>query len=324
MKRAIWAVTIGLCLAGMGSPVLAQVIALPASERTEQAIRNTERALNDARRVSTVAAGLLSDPRLATAATPEAFAAVIEPRRAEIVAGRAEIQAIRARLLALPQVSRPSDPAQMRMSDQTVREVAAMAARIDALMVNVLDVADGVRDGDRDKAMRGIMGAATGSVAMIQAQAVTLRAQAATLPEDTSNHGLLSAMACLSDGVASLQQGLMGAMGRTTAAAALRSAQTCTVERALAGRQALAREVATPSANPTLNRLTAQLAPFSVSIFDELDRGALTLGMAATALERGDSIQKMVGAEFATFQQIMARVQALSAQQGAIQADQLE
>lgn len=324
MKRVTLAVAISLCLAGAGAPVMAQVVVVPAGERAEQAIRNTEQALNDARRVAAVASGLLSDPRLATAATPEAFAAVVEPRRAEIGAGRAEIQAIRARLQVLPQVSRPSDPPQMRMSDQTVRDVAAMAGRIDALMGDVLAVADGVRDGQRDKAMRAIVAVATGSVTMIQAQAVTLRAQAATLPENTSNHGMLTAMACLSDGVASLQQGIMGMMERPAAIAALRVAQTCTAERASAGRQALEREIATPSPHAELNRLTARLAPLSISILDELDRGGVTLGSAAAALERGDSLQKILGAEFATFQQIMTRIQSLSAQQGAIQADQLE
>ena len=323
MKRTGLAALACLCLFMSAASATAQVVAVPAGQRAEQAIRNIEQALSDAQRLSHVGGGVLSDPDLASARTLEAFAAVVERRRSEISTGRAEVQAIRARLLALPQVSRPSDPPQIATSDQAVRDVAAMADRIDTLLGDVVGVADAVRDGDQEKAVKHVQAVAGGAVTMMEVQVVTLRAQAATLPENSSARGQLSSLACLSEGAAALQKGMMGMSDRSTAATAVRSTQACTAEQSAAGRRALEREVAAPS-NPTLARLTARLAPVSRNLFSELDLGAEALGQAATALARGDSAQSVAGNEFAAVQQVVMRIQALSAQAGAIQAEQLD
>lgn len=324
MKRTGLAALACLCLAMSAASATAQVVAVPADQRAEQAIRNIEQALGDAQRLSHVGGGVLSDPALAGAQTLEAFAAVVERRRSEINAGRAEVQQIRTRLQALPSVSRPSDPPQIATSDQAVRDVAAMADRIDTLLGDVVGVADAVRDGNQEKAVTHVRAVAGGAVTMMEVQVVTLRAQAATLPENSSARGQLSSLACLSEGAAALQKGMMGMSDRSTAAAAVRSSQACTAEQSAAGRRALEREAAAPASNPTLARLTARLTPVSRNLFSELDLGAEALGQAATALARGDSAQMVAGNEFAAVQQVVMRIQALSAQAGAIQAEQLD
>ncbi|RZJ05061.1 MAG: hypothetical protein EON89_05290 [Brevundimonas sp.] len=324
MTRCVLAAVASVWLGLAATPVAAQIVAVPASPRAEQAARNAEQAMKDAERITALAAGQLSDPRMATATTPEAFAALVEPRRADLAAARTEVQAIRDRLLAMPPAARPSDPPQMRLVDQTVLDVARMAGQIDDLMANALGVADGVKEGDRAKVSRSIIAVATGTVVLTQAQAVALRAKAATLDEGTSNRAQLAGLACLSEGIAAFQQGLLGMAERPAAAVAIRAAQACTVREVASGRAALDRETAPAVGGAAVQRFAVQYEELSADVFDQLDRGSLTLGQAAESVERGASVRDVVANEFVVFQDVMTRVQRISAQQAAAQAAQMD
>lgn len=319
--RKLISAALAAAVLSVAAPAAAQVVALAPGEQSDQAIRNLEIAMQDAGRISAISTNVLTDPALATAPTLEALAKLIEPRRPQIHGARMELQAIRSRLLAMPSVSTPSDPVQLRLADQSVRDVGSMAGRVDALMAEMLSLADAVRDGDRASSVRAALAIQAGAVTLMEGQALMLRVQAASLPADGSSFGQLTAMACLSEGVAALQGSLYQTLDRTTAARRIREGRACVVENVALALAAVERERGA-DLPPSVAELARQMEPLTLQILDELDRGAAVLGASAEAVSRGEGLQ-MLMPRLTEFQTTMAAIQSITGRQAEVQARQL-
>jgi hypothetical protein len=302
-------------------PVSAQVLILPPDARSDQALRNVETASVQAQRMATLTTELLADPRLATAPTPEALAALIEPRRSDYVAAQAQIQAIRANLAALPSVSDPDDPAHLQLTDHTVQSAVELADKLDVLMLSAINLIDAVRAGDSNKAMASVTALTTGGVVIMQAQAISLRAQATFVPQDNSSFDQLMALACLTDGVAAFQVGMAGG-DRQESASGLRVAERCIRKHVGEARQKFEREKAAPPP-PSVADFAARVILLYENMLDLLEEGGAVEASAADAMDRGDSIGSLVTTEFAKLQRVMTGIQANGAEIARIQADQL-
>lgn len=316
-------VAVGLATVALApSTATAQVVPLEMTGRSEQAIRSLETAMDSTQRISALAHPFIADPVLMSAPTPEAFAAQVELRRVDIAAARAEIQTIRTRLEALPRLSRPSDPPQMRASDQSIGAAIAVAGKIDGLLGDLLGVADAVAAGDRANAMRSLVSMATGALVLMESQAETLRSQANLMPEGTSSYGQFHAMACLSDGAVAIQLSVYGMLEPAAAAGRLDEARLCITRHTQQSRLALARE-AEESLPPPVAALRTRITPLSRKILDELDVAAGSLETAAKALASGPNHQ----ATLDTVHQLQASSSAITQygqRQAQIAAEQLD
>ncbi len=316
------AVAVALGFAALSAPVPAHAQVLVPQAQSDMAIDHMRQATTVAQRVTVILVETVNNPAYTSARDADEMSAALAAMRPGLAAARSEIRRLSAELEALPAVSTPSDPPEMRMVDRVVTDISGFSLRIEALFGVLEDLGDALKAGDEVRSQQLAGSLLKGSVAVMEGQALMLRARAPMTPSDSSAFSQISALACFYDGFAAMQEGTFEIVKRSEAAASMSEAGSCMEEHVARGRPAVEREAMAPHDSPVLENIRDGLAPIRRNSLAELERGASLLNDARTALLAGssaDAILAEYGERATAFEQ---RFQALAAQEVEIVARQ--
>lgn len=303
-------ILVALGLAALpAAPVHAQVVVPQA--QADRAIDHMRKATAAAERVTAILLRTVNDPAYSSARDAGELSAAISGMRADLSAGRREIRQLSAELSDLPRIAQPSDPAELRVVDQIVGDIASFSLRIDAFLGVLENLGDALEAGDQQRTQQLAASLIKGSVAVVEGQSLMLRARLPMMPSDSSNFAEVSTLACFYDGFAHLQTGAFEIVERPEAAAAMSQASACMADQIAKGRLAVEREAVASMDAPVLDRIRDGLAPVRRAMFTELENGLSILDEARTALLGGASMEAILeayGGRTAVFEQ---RFQAL-------------
>ncbi|HYC74258.1 hypothetical protein [Brevundimonas sp.] len=286
MRRVISAALAAVALLA-AVPATAQIIIVPEAQG-EAAIRHSQLATATAQKVTSLMLAVVNDPGYVEATSPDDLAAYIDANRARIASTRAEIRRLKAELDALPTVGRPSDPPQIRISDQVVDDIAVFCGNIDDLLGDVLALGDALKSGDGARSQRVAMSLMRGSIAVVDAQSLMLRSRLPLMGSDTSAYHRVSAMACFYDAMAAYQRGEYEFVTRSEAAGKVAEAEACMRERIAASQTFLRIEAVAPPPRADLIAMRDQLTAVYAETLTQLTKGADLLGEAQSVMARGD------------------------------------
>lgn len=238
MRRLFYAVIFGASLAAsslvIGAPVLAQ-------DAPHQEILDRDREVSVAvRRSGEILTNFLGDPRFTSPANPAALAATVEAETAALTAARTELLQISEALSGLPPLAGSGRSADLDRRDQHRENIAAIVVVMAGIFDHFLSMPALAEAGDEAgvrAAYRSVMVAGSMQQTM---QAAGLRGQAATLPYANADNAKLIAMACLSEGLAALQNGVLAVASHDRTIQALSDAETCVHENIERGRSYVA------------------------------------------------------------------------------------
>lgn len=285
-------VAVVLTMAALSAPAHAQIMVPQA--QGDLALDHMRQATAAAERVTVILVETVNDPAYASARDAEQLSAAIAGMRPGLAAGRSEIHRISTELGALPTVSTPSDPPEMRLVDRIVTDISAFALRIDGFLGVLEDLGDALQAGDQQRIQQLAVSLIKGSVAVVEGQALMLRARSPMMPSDSSSFAQVTTLACFYDGFAALQEGSFEIVKRSEAAAAMSEASACMTEQVVRGRLAVEREAAAPLNAPVLEQVRDGLTPVHRTMFTELESGISILNDARAALLAGASAESLL------------------------------
>ena len=296
LLRALAALTLGCApLAGaLAVPTAATAQVMVPQAQGEAAIDHMRQATQAAERVTSLLLKVSGDSAFTGAQSPAELSAAIAGMRGDLAASRQEIKTIVARLNALPRIARDGDPAELRLVDRVVTDIAAFSAGIDEYLANVEDLGEALAAGDEVAAQRLAGSLVRGSVAVVDAQSLMLRARLPMMPSDSSSYSQVTSLACFYEGFASFQRGAFGLTGRREAGAGMERAAACMTDENVRGAAALERETLVEHEDARLNGIRDGLAPVRRSMFKELEGAAELVDEARRALVRGDNLESLM------------------------------
>lgn len=273
------------------SVVSAQVIVPQA--QGDAAITHMQQATAAAERVTALLLKVSTDPAYANAGSPEEMRVAIAAMRGDIAASRREVRGIVARLNALPRIAGEADPVELQLVDRVVNDIAAFSRDIDELLATVENLGDALETGDQARIEQLAGALMRGSVAVIEAQSLMLRARLPMMPSDSSSFSQVTSLACFYEGFADFQRGAFGIVRLEAAGVGMERAVSCMTGENARGAAAIEREVAVDHNDARLNALRDGLAPLHRSMFKELEGAAVLLDEARRAMVRGDSLDAL-------------------------------
>jgi len=274
------------------SAAAAQVIVPQA--QGDAAVDHMRQATEAAERVTNLLIKVSADPAYAGARTPDELHAAILAMRGDIAASRREIKAIVARLNALPRIAGAGDPAELQLVDRVVGDIAAFSTEVDDLLASVEGLGDALAAGDQARIQQLAGSLMRGSVAVIEAQSLMLRARLPMIPSDGSSFSHVTSLACFYEGFANFQRGALRLARPQEAGAGMERALGCMTGENVRGAAALEREAAVDHHDVRLNDIRDGLAPVHRSMFKELEGAAALLDEARRAVVRGDSLESLM------------------------------
>lgn len=286
-------IAVALAMAALSAPAAQAQVMVPQAQGN-RALDHMRQATAGAERVTAILIRTVNDPAYSSARDAEQLSAAIAGMRPELAAGRIEIQRISAELAALPAVSTPSDPPEIRMVDRIVTDIADFTLRIDGFLGVIEDLGDALLANDQARSQQLAMSLMKGSIAVVEGQALMLRARLPMMPSDSSGFAQVSTLACFYDGFAALQEGAFDLVKRTEAGAAMAEASACMTEQVAGGRQAVEREAVAPLPEPLLERIRDGLTPLHRTMFTALEGGAAILTDARASLLAGASTESLL------------------------------
>jgi len=287
----------------VGFAPLAAVLALPSAATAQvivpqaqgdAAIDHMRQATEAAERVTSLLLKFSADSEFNGARSPAELSAAIAGMSGDLAASRREIRTIVARLNALPRIAGADDPVELRMVDRVVTDIAAFATGIDELLANVEGLGEALAAGDEVAAQRLAGSLVRGSVAVVDAQSLMLRARLPMMPSDSSAYSQVASLACFYEGFADFQRGAFGLSRPQEAGAGMERSFACMTGENARGAAATEREVLVDHGDPRLNGIRDGLAPLRRSMFKELEGAAALLDEARRALVRGDSLESLM------------------------------
>ena len=286
------------------SAAAAQVIVPQA--QGDAAIDHMRQATEAAERVTSLLVKVSSDPAYNSATTPDEMSAAIQAMRGDLAASRREIRRIIAGLNSLPRIA----VAELRLVDQVVTDIAAFSGDVDELLATVEGLGDALATGDEARIQQLAGSLVRGSVAVVEAQSLMLRARLPMMPSDSSSFSQVTSLACFYEGFAEFQRGALGIVRPEQAGAGMERAVACMTGEITRGKAAIEREAATDHHDPRLDGIRDGLLPVHRSMFKELESAAALLDEARRGILRGDGIASLskVGERTIAFEQ---RFQAL-------------
>ena len=290
------------------SAAAAQVIVPQA--QGDAAIDHMRQATEAAERVTSLLVKVSSDPAYNSATTPDEMSAAIQAMRGDLAASRREIRRIIAGLNSLPRIAGDGDGAELRLVDQVVTDIAAFSGDVDELLATVEGLGDALATGDEARIQQLAGSLIRGSVAVVEAQSLMLRARLPMMPSDSSSFSQVTSLACFYEGFAEFQRGALGIVRPEQAGAGMERAVACMTGEITRGKAAIEREAATDHHDPRLDGIRDGLLPVHRSMFKELESAAALLDEARRGILRGDGIASLskVGERTIAFEQ---RFQAL-------------
>ena len=299
---------------GVAAPTAAAAQVIVPEAQGDAAIDHMRMATEAAERVTSLLVKVASDPAYTGARTPDEMRVAIAAMRGELAASRREIQAIARRLNALPRVAAATDPVELQLVDRVVVDIARFSTEVDELLANVEGLGDALTAGDQARIEQTATSLVRGSVAVIEAQSLMLRARLPMMPPDSSSYSQVTSLACFYEGFAAFQRGALGLARPEDAGAGMERAVACMTGENARGAAAVEREVAADYGDARLNGISAGLGPVHRSMFKELDGAAALLDEARGAVLRGDSLESLMkyGDRTTAFEQ---RFQALVSQE---------
>ena len=288
---ALVAVVLGLA-ALPASAARAQVLVPQA--QGDMAFDHMRKATAAAERVTEILLQTVGDPDYSSARDANQLSAAIAGMRPGLAAGRSEIRQISAQLDALPRISTASDPVELRIVDRTVTDISAFSLRIEAFLGVLEDLGDALQAGDQQRSQRLAVSLMSGSVSVVEGQALMLRARLPMMPSDSSAFAQVSGLACFYDGFAALQEGAFEIVPRSEAGVAMSAASACMTGQIANGREAVEREALAPMDAPVLERIRDALTPVHRAMFEELKNGLAILTEARASLLDGASMESLL------------------------------
>lgn len=288
---AVIAVALGLAV--LSAPAAQAQVMVPQAQG-DMALDHMRQATSAAERVTAILIQTVNDPGYSSARDAEQLSVAIAALRPKLAAGRNEIQQISAELAALPTISSPSDPPEIRMVDQIVTDISAFTLRIDGFLEVIEDLGDALLANDLARGQQLAMSLMKGSVAVVEGQSLMLRARLPMMPSDSSGFAQVSTLACFYDGFAALQEGAFDLVKRTEAGAAMAAASACMTEGVASGRLAVEREAVAPMTEPVLAQIRDGLAPQHRIMFTTLESGVSILDEARASLLAGASTESLL------------------------------
>ena len=287
---ALAALTVGFApfatVLAVPSAATAQVI-VPQGQG-EAAIDHMRQATEAAERVTSLLLKVSGDPAYAAARTPDEVSAAIAGMRGDLAASRREIKSIIARLNALPRVAGEDDPAELRLVDQVVADIAAFSTEVDELLATGEQLGDALAAGDEARIQRLAGTLMRGSVAVIEVQSLMLRARLPMMPSDSSGFAQVTSMACFYEGFADFQRGALGLARPEEAGAGMERAAACMTAENARGIAAVEREITIDYDDARLDDIRDGLVPVHRAMFKELEGAATLMDEARRAVLRGD------------------------------------
>jgi len=315
MSRLLAAMLVGgfLAVAGAPAPALAALnvgfapfaaaLAVPSAARAQvivpqaqadASIEHMRQATEAAQRVTSLLVKVSSDRAYASASTQDEMSAAILAMRGDLAASRREIRSIIASLNALPRIADDGAPAELRLVDRVVADIAGFSTDVDELLGTVEDLGDALAAGDEARIQQLAGALVRGSVAVIEAQSLMLRARLPMMPSNSSSFSQVTSLACFYEGFAEFQRGALGIVRPEEASAGMERAVGCMTSEIVRGKAAIEREAATDHQDARLNGIRDGLAPVHRSMFKELEGAAGLLEEARSAVLRGDSLASLM------------------------------
>lgn len=280
------AVAVALAMTALSAPAAHSQVLVPQAQG-DSAVDHMRQATAAAERVTAILLQTVTNPEYASARDADQLSAAIAGMRPGLAAGRSEIRRISAELGALPTISTPSDPPEVRMVDRVVSDISAFTLRIDGFLGVLEDLGDALQAGDEQRTQQLAVSLMKGSVAVVEGQALMLRARLPMMPSDSAGFAQVSTLACFYDGFAALQEGSFDTVKRSVAGAAMSEASACMVVQVASGRQAVEREAVAPQGAPVLEDIRDGLTPVHRTMFATLESGISILNDARDALLAG-------------------------------------
>lgn len=293
---ALAALTLGCApfAAALAVPSVASAQVIVPQAQGDAAIAHMQQATAGAERVTALLLKVSTDPAYANARSPEEMRVAIAAMRGDIAASRREIRSIVARLNALPRIASESDPVELRLVDRVVSDIATFSSDVDELLGTVEGLGDALEAGDQARIERLANTLVRGSVAVVEAQSLMLRARLPMMPSDSSSFAQVTSLACFYEGFAEFQRGAFGIVRREAAGAGMERAVACMTGENTRGAAAIEREVGIDHGEPRLNAMRDGLAPIHRSMVKEMEGAAVLLGEARRALLRGDDLEALM------------------------------
>ncbi|MDZ4364432.1 hypothetical protein [Brevundimonas sp.] len=320
MLRILAAILI-LSMGFAGTATAQQAYEVPADQATV-ANCNMQTAAAAGRRISELLAATLSDPRLNQARTPQDMAAFFDITAPQITAARTEIKALEASLRGLPLVGTDTDAIPLILTDRIVRDFIELAVRADALLASAEQIRDAVHSGDTALYNHASGQFRAGAVALMEAQGLMVRSRLPFIPSDTVLHAQLSAMACFSDGLATVQRRIYGIQDRQESVEGLKGAHDCMIEHIALGRAALSRDRSDVPSDAVLADIMAELNPLREEFFRVLDTGAALIADLRDRTAAGGDMGPVYSAQLPAINEFQQVLQSLFARELDIMARQ--
>ncbi|KQW86601.1 hypothetical protein [Brevundimonas sp. Root1279] len=241
MKPRLRLLAVALCLA-FASPAAAQTMS-PALEA--KVIERGEAISAATVRTTELLAGTMSDPAIASPTSLPGLVAAIEAKADVIAAARVELRALHDDLLARANLADQgdglgaSDAATLRGMDGNAHKIAALTLRADAILEALQAIPPAARSGDAERVNASIRTFVSGTVVLHEVQAQNMRSKASEMDSGSPQEAQFLAMACFSDGQATLQSAVAGLTARPAAVGELASAEACMRDSVAAGRRSL-------------------------------------------------------------------------------------
>ncbi|WP_298743535.1 hypothetical protein [uncultured Brevundimonas sp.] len=280
--------------APLAAPSVAAAQVIVPGAQGDAAIDHMRVATEAAERVTSLLVKVASDPAYAGARTPDEMSAAIAAMRGDLASSRREIQDIVRRLNSLPRVAGEADPVELRLVDRVVVDIARFSAGVDELLAAVEGLGDALTAGDQARIEQSATALVRGSVAVIEAQSLMLRARLPMVPSDSSSYAQVTSLACFYEGFAAFQRGTLNLVRPEDAGAGMERAVGCMTGENTRGQAAIEREVSVDHQDPRLNGIRDGLAPVHLAMFKELEGAAAMMDEARRALLRGDSVASLM------------------------------
>lgn len=296
LLTALAALTVGFAplAAAIAAPSAASAQVIVPEAQGGLAIDHMRQAGEAAERVTALLVKVSTEPSYAGARTPDQMRAALASMRGDIAASRREIKTIVAQLNALPRIAGEDDPVELRLVDRVVADIAAFSTGVDELLATMESLGDALEAGDEARTQQLAARLVRGSVAVVEAQSLMLRARLPMMPSDGSGYAQVTSLACFYEGFAELQRGAFGIARREVAGAGMERAVTCMNGENARGSAAIERELTVEHGDARLNAMRDGLAPVQRLMFKELEDAAALLDEARRALLRGDDLASLM------------------------------
>ena len=287
------------------------------TEQVQRSTANLQRALSANDRMTSITNNLLNDPALRNPTSMERFQATIEARLPQVEIARAELRQIEAELRAIPPVAPPGGAPELRSTDMTVASVADQAQRLEALYAKLPEIAVALRARDMDRALPLLTSLGEGSVATLDAQAISMRGSVAFVDQSEPAYFQAMGSACMNDGIAAYFRVILNLQTPAEGASAIEAAIACSERYVRGGHLAASEMIDVLATRGDVAQLRIAMGQTWKRMFVEMDQIPVLLGEVRSDIVAG-RIDATKRSHDARFQTVRIRMDALVGEQAEI------